>query len=105
MRKSSQIEQAAPRPTPAPVTCEAPFYACNPQKGRLYAVRPGISIDDALSVASTLMGSSLAAVNNAAVEHDDVLLYGAVFQLEAIKAAVDAARVGLLAANRKGDES
>lgn len=93
------------RTTPAPVTSEAPFYACNPQKGRLYAVRPGISIDDALSVASTLMESSLAAVNNAAVEHDDVLLYGAIFQLEAIKAAVDAAKVGLQSPNREGVES
>ncbi len=92
-------------PAPAPATSEAPFHACNPQRERLFTVRPGLAVDDALSVASNLLASSLVAVKGAAIEHDDVLLYGAVFQLEAIKAAVDAARVGLLAANRKGDES
>ena len=95
----------AHHPAAAPATSEAPFHACNPQRERLFTVRPGLAVDDALSVASNLLASSLVAVNSAATEHDDVLLYGAVFQLEAIKAAVDAARVGLLAANRKGDES
>lgn len=87
------------------MTGETPFHVCNPQRGRLFAVRPGLTVDDALSVASNLLASSLVAVNSAAVEHDDVLLYGAVFQLEAIKAAVDAARVGLQATNREGVES
>ena len=93
------------RTAPAHLTGETPFHACNPQRGRLFAVRPGLTIDDALSAASNLLASSLVAVNSAAVEHDDVLLYGAVFQLEPIKAAVDAARVGLQATNREGVES
>lgn len=74
---------------PSLVTCNESFSPCNPQQDHLFAVRPGVPLKDALNVASCTLHTILHAVRHAAVQRDDELLYGAVFQLEAVKAIVD----------------
>ena len=69
--------------TAAPVTAAATFHSCNPAHQHLFAVRPGVSVADALEIASSLLASALSAVHSAASEHDDEILFGAIFQLEA----------------------
>lgn len=73
------------------VTCSTPFHTCNPNQTRLFAVRPGVPLSDALEAASCTLAAVLRIVSGAAMEHDDEILHGAVFQLEAVKAIVDSA--------------
>jgi len=87
---------------PALVTEEATFHSCNPAQQHLFAVRPGVSVEDALEIASCLLASALRTVRVGAVEHDDETLFGAVFQLEAVKAIVDAADLATPAENLEG---
>ena len=84
------------------VTAETTFHSCNPAQQHLFAVRPGVSVEDALEIASCLLASALRTVRGAAVEHDDETLFGAVFQLEAVKAIVDAADLATPAENLEG---
>lgn len=87
---------------PALVTAETTFHSCNPDQQHLFAVRPGVSVENALEIASCLLASALCTVRGAAVEHDDDTLFGAVFQLEAVKAIVDAADQATPAENLEG---
>ena len=89
---------------PAPVTASKTFHSCNPAQQHLFAVRPGVSVEDAIEVASCLLASALHTVRGAAVEHDDEILFGAIFQLEAVKAIVDAADLAAPAENQEGGE-
>lgn len=86
------------------VTAAAPFYSCNPAQQHLFAVRPGVSLDDALKIASSLLASALSAVHSAASEHDDETLFGAVFQIEAVKAIVDSAGRATPTESQEGGE-
>lgn len=90
--------------TAAPVTAAATFHSCNPAHQHLFAVRPGVSVADALEIASSLLASALSAVHSAASEHDDEILFGAIFQLEAVKAIVDAADLTMPTENQEGGE-
>lgn len=49
--------------TAAPVTAAATFHSCNPAHQHLFAVRPGVSVADALEIASSLLASALSAVH------------------------------------------
>ncbi|WP_374240892.1 DUF3077 domain-containing protein [Zoogloea sp.] len=89
---------------PAPVTASKTFHSCNPAQQHLFAVRPGVSVEDALEIASCLLASALRTVRGAAMEHDDEALFGAVFQLEAVKAVVDAAGLAAPTENQEGGE-
>lgn len=89
---------------PAPVTTSKTFHSCNPAQQHLFAVRPGVSVEDALEIASCLLASALRTVRGAAMEHDDEALFGAVFQLEAVKAVVDAADLAAPTENQEGGE-
>ena len=89
---------------PAPVTASKTFHSCNPDRQDLFAVRPGISVKGALEIASCLLASALRTVHCAAAEHDDETLFGAVFQLEAVKAVVDAADLAAPTENQEGGE-
>ncbi len=75
------------------VTRSIPFHTCNPDETRLFAVLPGVPLSDALEAASCTLAAALRVVRGAAVDHDDEILHGAVFQLEAVKAVVDSADV------------
>ena len=88
----------------AHVTASKTFHSCNPDRQDLFAVRPGISVKGALEIASCLLASALRTVHCAAAEHDDETLFGAVFQLEAVKAVVDAADLAAPTENQEGGE-
>lgn len=87
---------------PTLVTAETTFHSCNPDQQHLFAVRPGVSIENALEIASCLLTSALRTVRGAAVEHDDETLFGAIFQLEAVKAIVYSADLATPAENLEG---
>lgn len=90
-------------PSPA-VTRSITFHSYNPAQQHLFAVRPGVSVEDALEIASSLLASALSTVRGAAQEHDDEALFGAIFQLEAVKAIVDSADLATSAENQEGGE-
>lgn len=81
-------------PSPA-VTRSIPFHTCSPSQSKLFAVLPGVPLSDALEAASCTLASVLSAARCSAVEHDDEILHGAVFQLEAAKAIVDSVDAAL----------
>ena len=82
--------------TPSPVvTRSIPFHTCSPSQSKLFAVLPGVPLSDALAVASCALASVLSTARCSAVEHDDEILHGAVFQLEAAKAIVDSVDAAL----------
>jgi hypothetical protein len=99
-----QATTATGAAAPALVTASKTFHSCNPDRQDLFAVRPGISVKGALEIASCFLASTLRTVHCAAAEHDDETLFGAVFQLEAVKAIVDAADLTTLAKNQDGGE-
>ena len=99
-----QATTATSAAAPALVTASKTFHSCTPDRQDLFAVRPGISVKGALEIASCLLASALHTVRGAAVEHDDEILFGAIFQLEAVKAIVDAADLAAPAENQEGGE-
>jgi len=78
--------------TSVAVTRSTPFHTLSGQP-HLFAVQPAVSLQDALDAASCILASAMITVRSAAVEHDDETIFGAVFQLEAVKAVVDSAYV------------
>ena len=99
-----QATTATSAAAPALVTASRTFHSCSSDRQDLFAVRPGISVKGALEIASCLLASALRTVRGAAAEHDDETLFGAVFQLEAVKAIVDAADLTTPAKNQGGGE-
>lgn len=87
---------------PALVSAETTFHPCGPAQQHMFAVRPGVSVEDALEVASYLLAFALRTVRDAAVEHDDDTLFGAAFHLEAVKAIVDSADLATPTENLEG---
>lgn len=85
-----QATTATSAAEPALVTASRTFHSCSPDRQDLFAVCSGVFVKDALEATSRLLASSLRTVHCAAAEHDDETLFGAVFQLEAVKAVVDA---------------
>ena len=76
--------------TPA-FTRSTSFHPCNNDQTPLFAVRADVPLADGLEAASCLLASVLRTVFSAAVEHDDEVLHGAIFQLQAVKAVIDSA--------------
>jgi hypothetical protein len=86
------------------VTRSIPFHTCNPNQTRLFAVLPGVPLSDALEAASCTLAAVISVVRGAAQEHDDETLFGAIFQIEAVKAIVDSAGLATPAENLEGGE-
>lgn len=87
---------------PGLVTAAATFHSVNPANQHLFSVRPGASVEDAMEAASNLLASIIKAVHLAATEYHDDILYGAVFQLEAVKAILNASELAAPAGNEEG---
>ncbi len=86
------------------VTRSIPFHTCSSDKTPLFAVLPGVPLEDALERASCALAAILRIVQQAAADHDDEILFGAVFQLEAVKAIVDSADLATPTGNLEGGE-
>lgn len=89
---------------PSLVTHIEPFFPCNPRQDQLFAVRPGAPLKDALDIASCILETATHAITHAAAQHDDQLLHGAIFQLDAVKAVLNSANRAM-SANRQSTES
>jgi len=77
---------------PAPIrkTTHHAFFQCNANGGRLFAVQAGISLDEALCEASTLLSAAEHTLFDIAMSRNDPDLWACAYLVEFAKAVLDA---------------
>lgn len=72
-------------------TAEKPFFSCNSKQDALFAVREGITLDDALCEASCLLSAAKDVMYAIASKDDAPEIWAAAYLVDMSKAVVDAA--------------
>lgn len=76
--------------SPRRVTAQHPFFSCCPNGTALFSVRPDVSLDDALDLASCFLASARDAAYEVADASGGSSAFSAAYLIEMAKAVVDA---------------
>jgi hypothetical protein len=77
-------------------TAQHVFFPCNPDGDRLFSVREGILVEEAVNSASAILGAAHETIKRIADKHDDEELWGASYLIEMATAVMEAASRGIV---------
>ncbi|QLQ24769.1 MAG: DUF3077 domain-containing protein [Dechloromonas sp.] len=83
-------------------TAQHNFFSCNTPIEKLFSVRAGVDVEDAINVASAILRAARETIMRLAEKHDDSELWGASYLLEMAAATMEAAEIGLMKESHHG---
>lgn len=86
-------------------TAQHDFFSSGVNGERLFSIREGVPVDDAVNSASAMLAAAHETIKRIAEKHDDEELWGASYLLQMAAATMQAAACGLIAESHSDQPS